>query len=117
MRQERASSGGGRGAGGRAGEYVEPKVKEPRAHPFNPVEYDPVGISVVDTETEETERLAVAGGQMQPAVPYVDAAALKSILHEVQGKGDDKGGKGWREVPGRRTRSMEGLRTHWEGRR
>ena len=103
---------------------MEPKVKEPRTHPFKPVEYDRVCISVVDTilkvldtETEETKRLAVAGGQKQLAVLYVDAAALKSNLHEVQEKGEDKRGKGWREVPGRRTRSMEGLRTHWEGRR
>ena len=89
------------GAGGKGGGQGEPKLKGPRADPFNQAEYDRVGTLVVDdvvevleVRAEETGRMAVGGGQRQAAAPNVPAAAMKSILPEVQGKGDGKGGKG-----------------------
>ena len=96
---------------GKGGERGEPKVKEPRADPFNPAEFDRVDISVVedilevsDTEAEEAGReggKAVAGGHRQPAAPNVPAAAMVSILPEVQGKGKGKGGKGHQGAGGK----------------
>ena len=62
------------------------------ANPYNAAEYDRSGMSLVDDilkaepEAEVRGRVAVAGGQRQPAAPNVPLAAMKSVLPEVEGE-------------------------------
>ena len=77
-----------------------------RADPFNIAELMPGrdigrGESVVDDisvvsedEGQKARRMAVEGGPGQPTAPNVLAAAMKSILPEMQRKEEDKGRQG-----------------------
>ena len=51
-------------------------------------------LDVSEVEGKGTRRTPVAGGQRQPAAPYVPAAAMKSIPPAVQRKEEGKGRPG-----------------------
>ena len=78
---------GGRGKGGGMGGA---QGHGAAGRPSQPAECDRDGASVVgdilealEEEVEETGRMAMAGGQRQPAAVNVLAAAISSILPEV----------------------------------
>ena len=85
------------GAEGQGEEQGDQAVARRQADPFNLAESNRLGGSVVDDifvvsedQGGEARRMAVEGGQRQPAAPNVPMAAMKSILPEVR---RNKGGQ------------------------
>ena len=89
------------GANGKGEERGGQAAARPRADPFSLAESDRLGRSVFanilvvsEDEGEEARRMAVEGGKGQLTAPNVPAAAMKSILPEVQRKEEGKSRRG-----------------------
>ena len=107
---------------GQGKEQGQQAVVRRRADPFNLAESDRQGGSLVDNILvvsedggEEARRMAAEGGPGQPAAPNLPAAAMKSILPEVQRKEEGKGRRG-RPAAGSAESGDSSVRTGGQGR-
>ena len=109
------------GAARKGEERGKPAAAQLRVDPFNLAESDRLEGSVFadilvisKDEGEEARRMAMEGGQWQPTAPNVPAAAMKSILPEVQRRKEGKGRRG-QTAAGAAERGDSGLRKGGQG--